>query len=81
MTFQSHCSTLGIELLRDDIRFIKQQLLGIPEHVRKAVLKKYSEIYLQAMADCDNVTRQQNVGRRAANLFLLELVENGYRYS
>lgn len=76
-SFQEHCRLKGIELLRDDIKFIKQQLLGIPEHVRKSVLQKYSEIYLQGMTDCDNVIKKQNHGRFLANTFIQEFVENG----
>jgi len=74
MTFQSHCIKNGIELLRDDIIFIKKQLAGIPEHLQKPVLTEYCEIWLKGMKETDIVYRQQNIGRRKANLYLLEQV-------
>lgn len=72
MTFQQHCESLGIELLRDDIKFIKAQLLQIPQHLAKPTLKKYADTWLSAMSQCDNVTRKQNAGRLSANIFLRE---------
>lgn len=77
MSFESYCKEIGVELLRDDIRFIKTQLLGIPEQLRKPTLQKYADIYLQGMADCDNVIKKQNHGRFLANTFIREFVENG----
>lgn len=77
MTFQSHCSSLGIQLLRDDIKFIKSQLLHIPQQLHKRILTEYSEKFLQGIQSTDIVYRQQNIGRRNANTFIRELVENG----
>ena len=77
-TFQLHCSSLGIELLRDDIKFIKAQLSNIPLQLRKQHLQTYADTWLSAMESCDNVVRKMNVGRRAANLFLLGVTDARY---
>lgn len=73
MTFQSHCESLGIKLLRDDIRYIKHQLLQIPQQLHKPTLKKYADIYLEGIASCDSVIRKQNAGRFLANSYLRDL--------
>lgn len=80
MTFQSHCESLGIHLLKDDIRFIKSQLLQIPQQLHKPALQKYADIYLEGMAQCDSVIQKQNTGRRAANKFIQELVDGSARH-
>lgn len=80
MTFQSHCESLGINLLRDDINFIKQQLLNISKPQQKAVLQRYADRWLEGMSECDIVYRKQNIGRLAANTNLREYV-NGNRNS
>ena len=73
MTFQLHCASLGIELLRDDVKFIKHQLLQIPQQLHRSTLEQYAITWLDAMAQCDIVYRKQNLGRRAANTYLREL--------
>ena len=72
LTFQSHCESLGIKLLREDTAFIKKMLLSISRHKQKSVLAEYAEIWLQAMNETDIVYKKQNIGRRAANNFLRE---------
>jgi len=73
LTFQLHCSSLGIELLSDDIKFIKSQLLRLPRQDHKGILSKYAQIWVDSMIQCDNVIRQQNIGRRNANNYIREL--------
>ena len=72
MTFQSHCKSLGIEPLRDDIKFIKHQLVTIPNQLHKHALTTYADIFLQGIQSTDIVYKQQNVGRRLANTYLRE---------
>ena len=72
MIFQQHCSSLGIQLLRDDIRFIKSQLLGIPKQMHRQVLQQYADTWLRAMGSCGIVYRKQNIGRKVANVELRE---------
>lgn len=72
MSFRQHTESLGIELLRDDIRFIKSQLLRIPEQLRRGVLEEYCEVWITASRLCDNPIKRDNIGRRAANIWLRE---------
>ncbi len=76
-SFQLFAKTKGIKLHRDDIVFIKRCLGCIPYNQRRNTLEKYAEIWLKAMNETDKVIAKQNVGRRKANIFLRELVENG----
>jgi hypothetical protein len=70
MSFQNYCKSQGIELLRDDIKFIKSRLKVIPYNSHKSVLQRYCDIWIDSMRMCNNERIQQNVGRRAANLYL-----------
>lgn len=72
MSFHKYCENLGIELLKDDIKFIKFQLLHFPQQLHKSILTKYADIFLQGIASTDIVYKQQNAGRRLANTFLRE---------
>lgn len=72
MSFRNHCTSLGINLLKDDITFIKRQLVTIPNQLRRPALEQYCEVWIAAMDSCDNPIKRDNIGRRAANLWLLE---------
>ncbi len=71
MSFRKHCEQLGIILLNDDIKFIKTQLQRIPYLEHRNILTKYTEIWLEAKQQAVNINGRDNVGRRAANLYLL----------
>ena len=72
MTFQSHCQSLGIKLLKDDIIFIKSQLAIIPHAKHRDALSRYANTWMTAMESCDKVIRKMNAGRFAANTELRE---------
>ena len=72
MSFEQHCTNIGIQLLRDDIKFIKAQLSNIPLQLHRDVLSRYANTWLAAMDDCGNVIRKMNSGRFAANTKLRE---------
>lgn len=78
INFHSFAKSQGLNLLKDDTIFLKRLVGLIPWDERKAVLSKYVEIWLNQMKTCDIVYRRQNVGRRAANIWLRELVD-GHR--
>ncbi len=80
-SFQDFAKLKGIHLLKDDIVFIKKFLSIIPYNRRRSTLERYAELWLQGMRETDIVYRKQNLGRYLANTWLLEQVENGYRYS
>lgn len=79
--FESHCESIGIQLLGDDVKLIKAQLLKIPQQLHKQILTTYADKFLKGMATTGIVYKQQNCGRKAANTYMNELVENGYRNS
>ena len=70
MSLRQHCTSLGINLLKDDIQFIKAQLVTIPHQLHRPTLEQYVQVWLNAMELCDNDIRKQNVGRFSANTFL-----------
>jgi hypothetical protein len=76
-SFQFFAKTKGINLHKDDIAFIKCCLGYIPYNERRKTLQKYAEIWLKAMNETDKVIAKQNVGRRRANTWLREMIENG----
>lgn len=71
MTFQLYCQSLGIQLLRDDIKFIRAQLKRYHHSYHKNILSQYASIWVQSMAECHDDAKKMNHGRREANLFLL----------
>ena len=71
-SFREYCLNRGVELLRDDIKFINTQITGMSQPERRAVLSKYCEVWLSTMESCNNPIKRDNIARRAANLWLLE---------
>lgn len=69
-SFREYCLNRGVELLRDDIRFINTQIANLEQSARRAVLSKYCEVWLSAMNSCDTDLRRMNIGRKAANSWL-----------
>jgi hypothetical protein len=75
-SFQTYAQLKGIELLRDDVKFIKAALAKVPYNSRRSVLERFSEQWLLGMAKCDIVYRRQNLGRRRANIWLREFIDD-----
>lgn len=74
MVFSEYCCSIGVNLLRDDITFIRQCLQQISYNQRKQALKEYANIWTNSMNECQNDVAAENIGRRAANLYLLNKV-------
>jgi hypothetical protein len=75
MLFEQHCDNLGIQLLREDIEFIKIRLKKVPNVSIKTVLSRYADIWVFEMNTTRDLTKAQNAGRRAANNFLREFTQ------
>jgi len=73
MTFNEHCAALGIELLKDDVIFIKRMLKTIHSSKHKAILNQYVALWLTGMVEEQSSIKKQGVGRRMANSSLLKL--------
>lgn len=74
MSFKAHCDGLGLELLREDWLFIREQIARVPVQYQKQVLGKYARLWAQMLGELGDVVQAQNVGRRTANGWLLDVV-------
>jgi hypothetical protein len=73
MGFIDQCKNAGMELLRDDVNYIRDRLKNMPRKRQILVLRRYREIWLESMRACENAQIRQSVGRKKANLFLLDI--------
>lgn len=73
-TFKPYCEKQGIELLKDDLKFIEKSLGRIIPSNRKRLMVVYVEKWIEGMLSCKSQTVAQNTGRKRANLWLLEQV-------
>ena len=73
-TFQDYCKKSGIQLLKDDLKYIERVLCNIDKGEQKRVLKHFTDEWLLGIQLEENSTLKQNTGRRRANLWLLEKV-------
>ncbi|MGL6123275.1 MAG: hypothetical protein ACRC1W_09715 [Shewanella sp.] len=71
MNFTDYAFSKGLQLLKDDIVFIRARMYKVPKNSRNAFMRRYVELWLQGMQEEENALRKQSVGRRAANNFLL----------
>ena len=76
MKFTEFCITNGIKLLRDDIHYLRKHLANLPDEPRKRVLRLYADEWLSGMNEGLNVLLKQNMGRRRANLALVEIINS-----
>lgn len=74
--FKAYAESLGIQLLKDDLRFIDTQLLRYSENESRAILRDYINEWLHGKGEEDNPTLNQNSGRFRANKWLLTRVSS-----
>jgi len=67
MTFTEYAKSRGMQLLRDDIRYLKAHVAGMSPKLRHELLRRYCDVWIEAMGDS-----YQSVGRRAANIWIRE---------
>lgn len=70
MTFTEYCTANNIKLLRDDLRYIRKILEQWPASQKKAILRRYTVVWLTAMNSEPEELLKQNSGRKSANLWL-----------
>lgn len=74
MKFFEYAKLKGLDLLRDDITFLRSRMSSVPiKEQRTVILRRYVELWCDTMSSCDNAVKRQNEGRRAANLWLLSI--------
>lgn len=76
MKFTEYCAANNIELLREDMRFIRSKLHGLTHNQIKRVLKRYTEEWLLGYSEEENEPMKQNSGRYRANFWLLTEMED-----
>ena len=64
--FKAYCARMGINLLRDDIRFIEKRLDEINPDIHRRVMRDYTRIWLEHL----NHRGGDNEGRKMANEYL-----------
>ena len=74
MNFREYCESRGLDILRDDLKFIRVCLRMMPKNYRKSLLLLYVDKWLLGTAGEENVHLKQNSGRLAANSWLREVV-------
>jgi len=72
MTFTEYCTANNIKLQKEDIRHLKTCLKSIPKTHHKAVVKRYTEIWVTTRDATERSVAAQNSGRFAANVWLRE---------
>ena len=74
MSFQAYCESNGIELMPDDLKFIKHVFDYIPKSKHKNILTTYAALWVQAMNETPICYKKQNAGRRAANSYIFNFL-------
>ena len=72
-SFRQYAQIKGIELMREDIKFLKAKLPKIASYAKRGVLERYAEEWVLGMRETEIVHQKQGYGRRRANLYLLSL--------
>lgn len=70
MTFKDECERRNIKILKDDINFIKNILIKVPQKLHKSVINDYLNLWYDAMGKTNKSQYAQNMGRFAANSWL-----------
>jgi hypothetical protein len=70
--FKEYCIKNAVQILPDDIKFLKEQLLYIPQNEHRATLKKYYDEWNGNAALYSEQGLNQNYGRFKANEWLRE---------
>lgn len=68
---QEYALNRKIELTRDDLRFMRLRMSGLPHARLQELLRRYFDVWLATSGGSQQV-KEQNGGRRAANTWLRE---------
>ncbi len=74
-TFRLWAEQQGIQILRDDIKFIEKILNKLPENLHKSLMRDYASEWLEGMDDREKSRQNQNLGRWRANNWLRNRLE------
>jgi hypothetical protein len=76
MKFSDYAKAEGLELLREDIAFIRKRLLKMPSGLHRGILRHYVECWKDGMLKCRDALKTQNVGRQRANEYIFNITED-----
>lgn len=64
----------GCEPLRDDLAFFDLCSRAVPSHALRWLVERYCSVWRAALDEVPDDHRAQNIGRRAANAWLLSVM-------
>ena len=70
-TFVAYAQSKGLDLTKDDIKFMRQCLGEVSWSERRGIVEKYVSEWLLGMESVKIQHMRQNAGRRRGNLWLL----------
>lgn len=71
MNFETYARSQNINLLRDDLSFIRRLITMLPYEIRREVLRKYCVEWVLAANKDKNEVSSDNSGRKRANQWLM----------
>jgi len=74
MNFTTYAQTKGLDLLPDDIRWLRTIITKIPPNDRKRVLEQYVTIWREVLGPETKASCAMNLGRSRANNWVREQV-------
>lgn len=74
MTFTEYCKQNNIELLPDDLRFIRKMIKNISKGSAAILMRKYVEFWIKGMDEESDIVKKQSKGRYKANSWLREML-------
>lgn len=73
-TFKDYCKSQGMDVLKDDFKFIVKVLNQMPLELHKSIMRDYCKEWCLGMEKGLAPEIKQNLGRKKANLWLLSKV-------
>lgn len=74
--FKQHADKKGYQLLKEDYRFIENNIKHLPQNEQILVLKEYLKKWRQGMIEGGKTPQNQNLGRFRANEYLRSVCKN-----
>jgi hypothetical protein len=75
MTFTDYAKSKGLDLLRDDITFLRSRMSSVPiKEQRTVILRRYVQEWCEGMDNESVSFKKQNKGRFKANTWLGAMV-------
>jgi len=72
MKFTEFCKANNIQLLREDMKFLRKHVKDLDDDLRKLVLMNYAQLWISHLEFNQNSSQAQNIARKQSNLWLLQ---------